>query len=72
MLSSLKHEFARNFSLRGTQSSHGGIFLGWSGGKINEIQPEAFLRILAAILEFFGDALMTDLRGGLAPAWIAR
>ena len=49
----LENEFARHFSLRGTQASHGEIFLGWSGGEIEEIRSEAFARILAAILEFF-------------------
>ena len=41
-------------------------------GRWKKFRPEAFARILAALLEFFGDALMTDLRGGLAPAWLAR
>ena len=43
-LSSLENEFARHFSLRGTQSSHGEVS--------NKFRPEAFARFLAAILDF--------------------
>ena len=45
--SCLENEFARHFSLWGTQSSDGEIFHGSSAGD------------LAAILEFFWDTLMT-------------
>ena len=55
----LENEFARHFSIRGTQASHGEIFLGWSGGEIEEIQTRSLCAHFGRHIGIFLDALMT-------------